>query len=78
MSEEAPIALVLKPNLWRVIVVNDVANPQRVRNITVKGPATARGAIDSALHTDAFEDFKKEFPLCGIAKIEFMGLLDNA
>lgn len=78
MPDESPIALVLKPNLWRVIVANDVANPKAVRHITVKGPATARGAIDAAIHTDAFEDFKKEFPLCGIAKIEFSGLLDNA
>lgn len=76
MSDE-PIALVLKPNLWRVIVADSVANPQRVRHITVKGAATARGAIDSALRTDGFEDFKREFPLCGIAKVEFLGLLDE-
>lgn len=71
------IPLVLKPNLWRVIISNDLLNPTRVRNITIKGASSARGAIDTALHTDSFEDFKKEFPLCTVAKVEFLGIIDG-
>lgn len=76
-AETEPIALKLKPCLWRIIVSDDLLNPKRVRNITVKGSSSLKGAIDSAMHTDSFEDFHKEFPLCAIAKAEFIGLVDN-
>jgi hypothetical protein len=77
MADE-PIALKLKPCLWRVIVQDDLLNPKRVRNITVKGSSTLKGALDAAMNTDAYDDFKKEFPLCAVGNAQFMGLIDNA
>jgi len=71
------IALTLSPNLWRVVLADEILNPKRVRNITVKGASSVRGAIDSAMHTEAFENFKTEFPGCGIVKVEFAGILDS-
>lgn len=71
------IALTLSPNLWRVVLADEILNPKRVRNITVKGASSVRGAIDSAMHTEAFENFKVEFPGCGIVKVEFAGILDS-
>lgn len=59
-------------------MVDDLFNPKMVRNLTVKGPASVRGAADTATHGDGYEDFKKQFPQCAIASIEFAGILDNA
>lgn len=74
---EDNLVLKLKPCLWRIKVVDELMNPKMVRNITVKGPASVKGAVDTALHGDGYEDFKNQFPLCAIAVVEFIGVLDN-
>lgn len=77
VAETDPIALRLKPALWRVKVVDDLFSPKMVRNITVKGMSSIKAAVDAAVNGDGFEDFKKQFPLCAIAVCEFIGVLDN-
>lgn len=77
-DENKPIALKFKPCLWRIVLQDDLLNPKRVRNITVKGALTLKDALDAAIDTDAYDDFRKEFPLCAVGNAQFMGLIDNA
>lgn len=78
VAENDPIVLKLKPALWRIVIASELFNPKQIRNITVKGSSSLMGAIDSAIHTKAFEDFRQEFPNCAVAKAELLGQIDNA
>lgn len=78
VAETDPIVLKLRPALWRIVVASELFNPKQIRNITVKGSSSLKGAIDAAIHTDAYEDFQKEFPNCAVAKAELLGQIDNA
>jgi hypothetical protein len=71
------ITLSMKPALWRIRLVDEIRNPKMVRNLNVSGPASVRGAIDTALHTDGFEEFQKQYPNCAIGSVEFSGQIDN-
>lgn len=74
---EDTITLNIKPILWRVRLVDSLFNPKMVRNLTLAGPASVRGAIDTAMHTDGFKEFHKQYPQCAIAVVEFAGQVDN-
>jgi len=78
MSEtDEPISLKLNPALWRIRLVDDLLTPKMIRNINVSGPASVRGAIDTAMHGEGYKDFRKQYPNCVIASVEFAGVLDN-
>lgn len=74
---DKPISLKLNPALWRVRLVDELLSPKMVRNINVSGPASVRGAIDTAMHGTGFLDFNKQYPNCAIASVEFAGVIDN-
>lgn len=76
-NTDGVISLTAKPALWRVRVVDEIRNPKMVRNLNVSGPVSVRGAIDSAIHCDGFEEFQKQFPNCAIAVVEFAGQVDS-
>lgn len=78
MSEtDEPISLKLNPALWRIRLVDDLLTPKMIRNINVSGPASVRGAIDTATHGVGWTDFKKQYPKCAIMSVEFAGVIDN-
>lgn len=77
VAETDPIVLKLKPALWRIKVVDSLFNPKMVRHLTVKGAASVRGAIDTAMHGEGFKDFREQFAECAITGVEFIGVLDN-
>lgn len=76
MSDDT-LTLKLRPSLWRCRVVDTLLNPKMVRNLNISGPASVKGAIDTAMHSDGYSDFKQEFPNCAIAVVEFAGQLDS-
>lgn len=74
---DEPIPLKLNPTLWRIRIVDELLAPKMVRSVNVSGPASLRGAIDTAMHGAGFTDFKKKYPKCAIASVEFAGVVEN-
>lgn len=76
MSDDT-IALKLRPSLWRCRVVDTLLNPKMVRNLNISGPASVKGAIDTAMHSDGYKEFQEQYPQCALAVVEFAGQIDS-